>query len=92
MPANSFETPPHRGDLDRHDMAWAKHAAGLLRTLDQIRDELFDRLILSKKGIEYAEGTARKAIGQLARVQSRRSVSLASSMGIAHSAGGVSLR
>jgi hypothetical protein len=51
-------------------MAWAKHAAGCGLTLEQIKDELLEGRDLSKKGsskrqIDYAERTARKAIEQL---------------------------
>jgi hypothetical protein len=56
----------YAGDLHRADMA--KHAAGCGLTLEQIRNELLSERDLSKKGkrkrqIEYAERTARKAIG-----------------------------
>jgi hypothetical protein len=36
-------------------MKWGKHAAGLLRTLDQIRGELFSPRELNKKGVEHAD-------------------------------------
>jgi hypothetical protein len=63
--------PAYAGDLHRADMAWARHAAGGGLTLERIKDQLFHGGDLSKKGsrqrqLEYAERTARKAIGQFA--------------------------
>ena len=69
-PLREFHSDPiYAGDLHRADMAWAKHAAGSGLTLEQIKTELLDGRDLGKKGsrkrqIEYAERTARKAIGQ----------------------------
>lgn len=56
------------GDLHRADMAWAKHAAGRGLTLQEIKNELLNSRDLSKKGsrqrqVDYAERTARKAVG-----------------------------
>jgi hypothetical protein len=70
-PLKEFHNDPiYAGDLHRSDMAWAKHAAGCGLTLEQIKDELLEGRDLSKKGsskrqIDYAERTARKAIEQL---------------------------
>jgi hypothetical protein len=62
--------PMYAGDLHRADLAWAKHAAGCGFTLEQIRGRLLNGRDLSKKGnrkrqLEYAERTARKALGQI---------------------------
>ena len=67
-PLEEFHADPtYAGDLHRADMAWARHAAGRGRTMEEIKDELLDGRDLSKKGsrkrqLEYAERTARKAI------------------------------
>lgn len=63
--------PVYGGDLHRADMAWAKHAAGCGLTLEQIKEKLLNGRDLSKKGnskrqLEYAERTARKALEQMA--------------------------
>jgi hypothetical protein len=70
-PFREFHIDPiYAGDLHRADMAWAKHAAGCGLMLEQIRDDLLSGRDLSKKGkskrqLEYAERTARKAIEQM---------------------------
>ena len=57
----------YAGDLQRADMAWAKHAAGCGLTLEQIKAELLNGRDLSKKGnhkrqAEYVARTAEKAL------------------------------
>lgn len=61
--------PRYAGDLHRADMAWARHAADMGLSANEISAEIMRTRDLSKKGNlkrqrEYAERTAGKAIRQ----------------------------
>ena len=61
--------PRYAGDLHRADMAWARHAADMSLSANEISAEIMRTRDLSKKGNlkrqrEYAERTAGKAIRQ----------------------------
>jgi RepB DNA-primase from phage plasmid len=67
--AEFHRDPRYAGDLDRADMAWARHAAAMGLSAAEIRAELTRARDLSKKGNlkrqrEYTERTAGKAVRQ----------------------------
>jgi len=68
--AEFHDDPRYGGDLHRADMAWARHAAGLGLSTDEIRTGIMQVRDLSKKGSlkrqrEYATRTAEKAVRQV---------------------------
>jgi hypothetical protein len=68
--AEFHDDPRYGGDLHRADMAWARHAAGLGLSTDEIRAGIMQVRDLSKKGSlkrqrEYATRTAEKAVRQV---------------------------